>query len=128
MPLNKNDFLENVELSAFLERVVGLVDFQGIKPTRVNERSILGDTLLHFAARWGDEKAGKILLDAGVDQNVAGEHGYTPLHNAVEQKHFLFAKLLLARGASKEVKNNDGLTPVDLARLSDEPKFKEVFS
>src|SRR5258708_1821593 len=123
MSMNKMDFSENAELSAFLERVVGLVDFQGIKPTGVNERSILGDTLLHFAARWGDEKAGNILLEAGADPNVPGEHDCTPLHNAVAQKHLGFAKLLLARGASKDLTNDDGLTPVDLATLSEGPKF-----
>jgi uncharacterized protein len=75
----------------------------------------------------GDVREGKILLDAGADPNVRGEYGYTPLHNAIGQKHLEFAKLLLSRGASKELKNDDGLTPVDLARLSDDPRLRKLF-
>lgn len=123
MSMNDRDISGITELSSFLERLAGLVDFQGIKPARVSERSILGDAPLHFAARWGDQNAGKILLEAGANPNLSGENGYTPLHNAIEGKHLEFTRLLLAHGASKERKNDDGLTAVDLAKLSDDPRL-----
>ena len=67
-------------------------------------------------------------MDAGADPNALGEYGYTALHNAIGQGHFEFAKLLLAHGASKELKNDDGLSAVDFAKISDDPRFKHVHS
>jgi len=50
MSLKKHPISGIPELSNFLERLAGLVDFQGIKPATADERSILGDTALNFAA------------------------------------------------------------------------------
>lgn len=126
--MNEHNVLQDPRLSGFLDRVVALPDFQGIKPVAVDEQSILGDTLLHFAARWGDVEAGKLLLGAGAEPNAAGEYGNTPLHDAVGQKKYEFVRLLLAHGASREHRNDDGLTPVDLIRTSNDPRLKEIFS
>jgi ankyrin repeat protein len=116
---------ENPDLSDILARMAGSIDFQGMTPTSVNERGILGDTPLHLAAVSGDIRVGKILLDAGADPNIRGEYGDTPLHQAVGQKHYDFVKLLLTRGASKELRNDDGQTPVDLANMSNDMRLKE---
>src|SRR3989442_3817734 len=126
--MNNQNVSDKLELSAILERMADLIEFQGIKLTSVNDRGILGDTPLHIAAVSGDVKVGKILLDAGADPNVHGEYGNTALHEAVGQKNFEFVKLLLTHGASTELRNEDGLTAVDLAKLSEDARFKEVFS
>jgi len=44
------------------------------------------------------------------------------------KRNFEFVKLLLTHGALKELRNEDGLTAVDLAKLSDDRRFKEIFS
>ena len=128
MSLNDRNLSGIAELSHFLQRLADLVDFQGMKPATPNERSILGDTALHFAARWGDLRAGEILLDAGADPNVSGENGYTPLHNAILSNRVEFAKLLLAKGASKDLRGDDGLSAADFAKCTDNAALKSLFS
>jgi hypothetical protein len=49
MPMNNRDNASDPELLAILERMTNLVDFEGIRPG-INERSILGDTPIHFVA------------------------------------------------------------------------------
>jgi ankyrin repeat protein len=80
--MKNQHYQNNFALEAILAKMADLVDFQGVKPSGVHDKSILGDTPLHFVAVWGDVLAGKVLLDAGADPNSRGENGYTPLHNA----------------------------------------------
>lgn len=47
----------------------------------------------------------EVLVSNGVDVNSAGEHGYAPLHNAVEQGMVVAVKWLLERGTNKEAVN-----------------------
>lgn len=61
----------------------------------INSRGLMGDSLLHFVAVWGDIDSAKILIDAGISIDLQGEHGYTPLLEAIEQGHFKFVEFLL---------------------------------
>ena len=114
-------------MEEFLARLEGLIDYEGIRPTSVNERSLVGETPLHFAARWGDIKVGEILLQIGADPNAHGEYGNTPLLEALYRRHYGFIKLLLSHGASKELKNDDGESPMDLLKLENDPKLNDLF-
>ena len=125
--MNEHQKQSNSELSIILAKMADLIDFQGINPTDVNDRSILGETPLHFAAVSGDVRVGKILLDAKANPNVHGEYGNTPLHEAVGQKKYEFVKLLLAHGASKELKNDDNTTPVEYAEQLGDSVCKKIF-
>jgi ankyrin repeat protein len=67
------------------------------------------------------------LLDAGAKVDARGEHGYTPLHEAVEQAHIEAVRLLMLRGASQSVQNNWGQTPKEKAELEGNPEIQALF-
>jgi len=82
-----------------------------------NIRDDFGDTALHLAMFQSNLNVVKLLLDYGFDPNAKIEHnGYTPLHNAVAANNVAAARLLLQYGANKNIRDCDGLTPLDKAR------------
>jgi ankyrin repeat protein len=52
----------------------------------INQTGLYGWTLLHYAAREGDVKYVKILLEKGADKNIKDQWGRTPYHIANERK------------------------------------------
>ena len=85
----------------------------------VNARDKSGETPLAYATR-GQLRPVRLLLDHGADPNAqATRHSpyslTTPLHRALNYGRIEIARLLLERGASVEVKNGEGKTPLDVA-------------
>jgi ankyrin repeat protein len=68
------------------------------------------DRALLRAAGAGDIATVKQHLAAGVDVNVKGSSGGTPLHYATTKA---IAELLIANGADLNAKDEDGETPLD---------------
>lgn len=66
------------------------------------------------------------LLSAGADPNRPGEHGYTPLHNAVEQGANEAVEWLIANGANRFAINDWGMSPSDLAAALGESVIGEM--
>ena len=58
----------------------------------------------------------KILIQAGGEVNQQDRKGATPLHRASECGHVKVITALLAAGADKTIKNEDGKTPHDVAK------------
>ena len=59
-----------------------------------------------------------LLLEAGVNVNVANDGGYTPLHWAARgdfSRALECVELLLKAGAAVNVRSQDGWTPLDIA-------------
>lgn len=57
-----------------------------------------------------------LLLDRGVNVNVIGPSGWTPLYAAVAYTYGNLVKLLLQRGADKTIKNKNGSSVFDAAK------------
>lgn len=72
-----------------------------------------GDYLLHIAARLGDLRTVELLLNAGVHVNQLGDMGNTALHYAKKKNKEDVYKLLLAHGASRNIRNEFGKLPDD---------------
>jgi ankyrin repeat protein len=68
-----------------------------------------GDNCLHIAAHRGNLRAVELLIKAGLDVNQQGDMGYTSLHYASTPEVVTF---LLAKGASKAIKNEFGKSPI----------------
>ncbi len=58
-----------------------------------------------------------MLVDAGAEINSKGEHGFTPLMDAIAQGHVDAVKLFIELGA-KPIRNNDGQLPSEYATIS----------
>ena len=80
-------------------------------------RDALGATALHAAMFQNNLAVVKLLLDYGFDPNArATKNGNTPLHYAVASNNLGAAQLLLRYYANKNIRNLEGLTPLDKAR------------
>ena len=66
------------------------------------------DTCLHIAAHRGNRRAVELLLKAGFDVNDQGDMGSTALHYAEYAKAGDVVALLLAHGASRDIRNEFG--------------------
>ncbi len=78
--------------------------------------SALSEVSITEAARQGDAKAVKSLLDGGADVNAAQGDGMTALHWAAERGHAEVANLLLSAAADVEAKTRIGsYTPLHVA-------------
>jgi ankyrin repeat protein len=73
------------------------------------------NTELHRAAKKGDEKKIKALLDLGVDINYEGSSGCTALHLATDCSHEAVVRVLLDNGADPKAKSSEGRTPLHSA-------------
>lgn len=86
----------------------------------VNARCNLGTSPLHMAAWNGNVEIVRVLLNNGADVNAKHyEEGCTPLHLAVENGSVEVIKLLLENGAEADARDKDGLTPLDIAKETD---------
>ena len=67
-----------------------------------------GDSCLHIAAARGNLAAVELLVDAGLDVDLRGDLGNTPLHYARKSRHENVVQFLVNRGASPQVVNELG--------------------
>jgi len=72
------------------------------------------DTPLHIASRQGNLRL-VIVYSYLINVNTKGQNGWYPLHEAIVRNHRDVCQYLLKRGASTELKNNEGLRPKELA-------------
>jgi ankyrin repeat protein len=83
--------------------------FEAIEP--LTYKTPEGDSLLHIAAMRGDVDTVAMLLNAGIDPNLPGDMGNTPLHYACDKHNESLSALLISHGARKDIKNEFGLFP-----------------
>ncbi|KAI9178683.1 hypothetical protein H9P43_005345 [Blastocladiella emersonii ATCC 22665] len=73
-------------------------------------------TGLHIASRLGLIELVYVYLEMRVDANTPGENGWTPLQEAVSQRHRDTARMLSRRGARADDRNQAGDSAHDVAR------------
>ncbi|KAL3998060.1 Ankyrin repeats (3 copies) family protein [Acanthocheilonema viteae] len=90
------------------------------KVLRKNER---GETALHVAARKGEHRLCKKLIEEGALINARDYAGWTPLHEACYHGHFKVAKLLLGYDADVNALSDCDDTPLHDAVTSGNEKL-----
>jgi len=76
--------------------------------------NIWNDTPLHIASRQGNLKL-VIVYSYLINVNTPGQNGWYPLHEAIVRNNRDVCQYLLKKGALTDIKNNEGLTPKELA-------------
>ncbi|NPA12901.1 MAG: hypothetical protein GXO45_02815 [Aquificae bacterium] len=66
----------------------------------------------------GDIDRVKLAIAKGADVNAQDENGGTALHWAVFYEYEDIVKLLLMHGANPYIKDKNGITPIDVARIN----------
>nr|XP_043633568.1 putative ankyrin repeat protein RF_0381 [Erigeron canadensis] len=79
-------------------------------------KSAKGFYPLHYAARYGDIHAVKLLITRGYDINTSDGDGYTPLMLAAREGNVGMCNLLISFGSVCSFKNSKGETALTLAR------------
>ncbi|GAA5991649.1 hypothetical protein JCM11641_000209 [Rhodosporidiobolus odoratus] len=89
-------------------------------PSKLHELAISGDaaSLSAFLATQGKT----------ADLNEKDSYGYAPLHLAVDRGNLVAARLLLEAGADKSLPDEDGNTPLDLARIAEQDELVTLLS
>lgn len=80
--------------------------------TPINAACAAGDSPQHFGRYL---RVVEMLLKAGGPPGTPGKKGHGPLHNASSNCHLSLVKMLLDHGASVNVTNSAGYTPLDCA-------------
>ncbi|XP_003745375.1 G patch domain and ankyrin repeat-containing protein 1 homolog [Galendromus occidentalis] len=81
-------------------------------------KSIFTKTLFSCAQNGENRQLKRLLLTKKLDVNIQDAYGWTPLHCAAVEGHISCIRTLLKFGASRELRDNKGRTPLDLARKS----------
>jgi cytohesin len=85
----------------------------------INAANRDGETPLYWAAMTGTFLAVKALADAGADLNVQDQGmGNTALHAAASHNDIVLVHYLLSQNARTDIRNNAGLTALELARAT----------
>lgn len=89
-----------VFLLAMWGDVRGMEELAGARPGALKEKTLIGETSLHWAARFGKTKVVEFLLDQGLDPDLPEkERGSTPFTEAALHNRAGVVKLMVARGA-----------------------------
>lgn len=84
----------------------------------VNAADGEGRTALHFACGYGELQCVEALLDARAEVDAVDKNANTALHYAAGYGKVEVVRLLVDAGASVVLKNADGKSPLDVARLN----------
>jgi ankyrin repeat protein len=83
---------------------------------------------IHSAVAGGHDDVAAVLIEAGADVNATQRHGWTPLHGAAQNGSLATVTRLLAAGADRAARNDDGVSAADLARLAGHPEIEALLA
>ncbi|KAK6190601.1 hypothetical protein SNE40_002431 [Patella caerulea] len=86
-----------------------------------------GQTPLHLACAWGQEKVVQCLMEHDVNMNVQDAEGKTPVHIAIENQHAVIISLLLAHPMiDLTIRDKTGQTPFSVAMATKNNKAAQA--
>ena len=100
---NNEDYIWNIK-NGDLETISKYIDSH----TNVVNELIKGRSYLHYACDYGQKEIIEYLLSKGANINLQDKYSITPLLAAIWENHVSCVKLLLSKGANRNVKAPDG--------------------
>ena len=87
-----------------------------------------GFTALHFACFFGQEAAGRLLLERGADTGAVARNAMKlmPLHSAASARNLALARALVERGAPVNARQAGGWTPLHAAAQNGDRALAEL--
>eukprot|EP00238_Polyblepharides_amylifera_P008119 CAMPEP_0196585040 /NCGR_PEP_ID=MMETSP1081-20130531/49352_1 /TAXON_ID=36882 /ORGANISM="Pyramimonas amylifera, Strain CCMP720" /LENGTH=347 /DNA_ID=CAMNT_0041906457 /DNA_START=95 /DNA_END=1138 /DNA_ORIENTATION=+ len=85
-----------------------------------------GRTALHFACGYAEMKCAQVLLDAGANADAVDKKNNTALHYAAGYGQKECVEMLIKAGASCTLRNLDGKTPSDVAKLNNQTEVTKI--
>ena len=85
-----------------------------------------GRSGLHFACGYGELACAKILLQAGAEVDTVDTNKNTPLHYAAGYGQLEAAELLVEHEADRGLKNADGHTAYEIAKMNNQDAIMKV--
>jgi len=85
------------------------------------------NNMLLSAAKVGRLDYVKMAVAKGADLNTRDRNGGTALHWAVYYNHKEIVEFLLMQGASPFIVDNQGVTPIDVARINNRKEILKIF-
>jgi len=97
---------------------------------RINSvlNDLLGLTMLHQAAYFGNIEILKYLVKKGEDVHSKDHSSYTAIHYACLYRHFETVKYLIELGVNPHILDNCGRTAFDLACQNNYPEIVEYLA
>jgi len=86
----------------------------------------LQSTPLMLALRGGKNETAKVLLEGGANPNASSSEGEAPLMIAVKRRDLEAVRLLLGKEADLSLKDNQGRTAVQFARMLAFPEIEQA--
>ncbi|KAE8692716.1 UDP-galactose transporter 2 [Hibiscus syriacus] len=90
-----------------------------------DEEGSEGRTALHFSCGYGEVKCAQILLEAGAAVDALDNNKNTAFHYAAGYGRKDCVALLLKNGAALTLQNVDSKTPIDVAKLNNQPEAEK---
>lgn len=115
--------LQTLCANEYFESAKALVDFG----SNVNHMGGGGRSPLHWAAICDNSRLLQHMFEhGGADLNLRceGDHGWTPLHEAVAHRRLAAARTLIALGADVNAKDDFGRRPIDLFADNWDPSLR----
>lgn len=81
----------------------------------VDRKNKYGETPLHVACFFGDERIVEMLLKYGSNVDEQNNNGFTPLHKATYNGHEKVIQLLLDYHANRYIRNHGSFNPREIA-------------
>ncbi|MFC4817548.1 MULTISPECIES: ankyrin repeat domain-containing protein [unclassified Flavobacterium] len=122
---SKSNFKKSIVILGVALGALGTQSFAATVSTPVKSVVLATNSPLCAAIAKGDLEAVKTFLEYGADANEAS-NGITPLMYAVRYNRVEIIKLLLAKGAKKEVKDEKGFTAYKYAESSKSKEAMEL--
>uniref|UniRef100_UPI0037E81A57 myotrophin n=1 Tax=Semicossyphus pulcher TaxID=241346 RepID=UPI0037E81A57 len=109
-----NDLIWALKTGDLEEVKAKLVTAEDVNRTLNGERNPL-----HYAADFNQKEVVLFLISKGAHVDAIDKHGYTPLICACYEGNVDCVKILLEKGANKELKTTNGVSPFEAATESD---------